>query len=257
MTECEVMKVLVGNDDGIKSESMLTLAKLLSKKHSVTVVAPKNNMSACSHSLTIGKPVSVSCEKELESDSLKIYSVGGTPADCVKVAYHVLEDFSADICVSGINKGHNLGSDTMYSGTLSVAIEAAYFGCISFAFSAFSHADFDMVGFSEIAEKIIDCLIPFSKKGDVWNINFPNLAASEIKGIKVTPFGIHKYCDYYEKQSDGNYILKGYPLFDPNDKSDCDIYWVNSGYISVTPVLFNRTDYFLADKVREKCETLL
>lgn len=250
------MNILVCNDDGIKSEGIIKLSEKLSETDKVMVVAPEKNMSACSHSLSIGKPIRLSEEKDFKNKNLKAYSISGTPADCVKIAHHVLCDFKANICVSGINKGHNLGSDTMYSGTLSVAIEAAYFGCISFAFSSFSYDNSDFDGFAVLAKKIIDFLLPYSVKGDVWNINFPIGKAKDVKGFKLTPLGIHKYMDYYEKTSDDEYVLKGYPLFDENDKNDCDIFWVNSGYVSITPVLFNRTDYIKVDRLRAECERL-
>ena len=251
------MNILICNDDGINSKGIIRIAEKLAETDKVLVVAPKNNMSACSHSLTIGKPIELCNEDFLNSENLRAYSISGTPADCVKIAHHVLSDFKPDICVSGINKGHNLGSDTLYSGTLSVAIEAAYFGCVSFAFSSFSHDESDFEGFSTLAKKMIDVLLPFSIKGDVWNINFPTGRAEDVKGFKITRLGIHKYMDYYEKTEAGQYVLKGYPLFDKDENIDCDIYWVNSGYVSITPILFNRTDYEKIGRIKSECEKLL
>ena len=101
------MRILVANDDGIESEGIKTLAKVLSKRHKVTIVAPDGNRSAFSHSLTISKNLTF---KEVKvSDDFDAYTVSGTPADCVKFALHYFTDEKFDMVCSGINMGNNLG----------------------------------------------------------------------------------------------------------------------------------------------------
>ena len=130
------MKILISNDDGINSRGLRALAERLSLRHKVLVVAPDGNRSAFSHSLTIAKTVKL--KKDESVVGYDAYSLSGTPVDCIKFAELVFNDFNADIVIAGINKGHNLGSDILYSGTVSLALEGAYFNRIAFSFSAFS-----------------------------------------------------------------------------------------------------------------------
>lgn len=249
------MNILISNDDGVDSAGMTALAEKLSKLNNVLVVAPDGNRSASSHSLTLsGKVRLKKISKETRFDK---YSLSGTPADCVKFAELVFNDFKTDIVVSGINKGHNIGSDILYSGTVSVACEASFFGHTSFAFSAFSYNESDLSGYSDYAAKIIDTLLPMSMQGDIWNVNFPDVSPSKIKGVKVTGLGKQIYSDRYVKVSDNEYILVGSPLHNIENDEDCDVEWIKKGYVTVTPVLFNKTNYERITEVKEKCEKLL
>ena len=127
------MNILVVNDDGILSEGILALADFLSDKNKVTVVAPNGNRSAFSHSLSIFKDLTI---KEVKiSPKFRAFETSGTPADCVKFALHYFADEKFDMVCSGINKGHNLGSDTVYSGTISACLEGNFFGLKGIAFS--------------------------------------------------------------------------------------------------------------------------
>ena len=101
------MNVFISNDDGINSNGIKALAKILSKDNKVLVVAPDGNRSAASHSLTLNK--SLKLNKVIGYDGCEAYSLSGTPADCVKFAKLVFSEFKADIVVAGINKGHNIG----------------------------------------------------------------------------------------------------------------------------------------------------
>lgn len=235
------MNILISNDDGIFSNGILKLAEKLSEKNNVLVVAPNDNRSACSHSLTIGKVIEL--EERKLSNRYKAFSITGTPCDCVKFAKLHFKDFKADIVVSGINKAHNLGSDILYSGTVAIACEAAFFENVAFAFSAFNYDDSDFEKYSEYAQFIIDTLIPVSNPGDIWNVNFPDKNLGEIKGIKITQLGKQIYSDRYEKVGENQYVLVGELLFHDENEIDCDIEWIKKGYITVTPLLFNKTNY--------------
>ena len=251
----KALKILISNDDGVNSRGLKVLADKLGKDNQVLIVAPDGNRSASSHSLTLSEKVTL--KKITETDNIRMYSLSGTPADCVKFAKLVFSDFKPDIVVSGINKGHNIGSDIMYSGTVSIACEAAFFGHTAFAFSAFSHDDGDFSGYADFALKIIDLLLPLSKEGDIWNINFPDVGASDIKGIKITALGKQIYSDKYEKISENEYILVGSPLSHTDNEEDCDVEWIKKDFITVTPVLFNKTNYTRLNEVKNKCEKLL
>ena len=163
------MRILVANDDGIESEGIKTLAKVLSKRHKVTIVAPDGNRSAFSHSLTISKNLIF---KEVKvSDDFDAYTVSGTPADCVKFALHYFTDEKFDMVCSGINMGNNLGSDIMYSGTVAAAVEANFLGLKSIAFSNTGRKDFDFSANAAVIEKITNVVF------------FENLQNSAIIGI--------------------------------------------------------------------------
>ena len=242
------MKILISNDDGIESLGIIALAKELSTTNDVLIVAPDGNRSSCGHSISPFKKIKLN---KIDKYSFKAYSLSGTPVDCIKFAKLQLTDFNPDIIVSGINKGHNIGTDTNYSGTLAIACEGAFFGSISFAFSAFDlgESDFDLL--SKYAVKIINDLLKISVAGDVWNINFPP-KYKEIKGIKFTPLGTQMYSDRYEKVGEDEYMLVG-ELIDCDNEENCDVEWQKKGYITITPISYDRTDKNKLKSIENVC----
>lgn len=234
------MNIILSNDDGIKCQGLISLANKLSEKNKLLVVAPDGNRSASSHSLSIFKKI-----KFIKDHSIKnctAYKTSGTPADCVKFAKLRLADFDADIVVSGINVGHNIGTDTLYSGTVSIACEASFYGNIAFAFSAHSERPyFDQ--YAIIANDIIEQLLNYSNKGDIWNINFPDCEISEIKGIKMTQLGKQLYSDEYILTDKDEYMLVGKYIPHNENIQDCDVEWIQKNYITITPIMFNRTNH--------------
>lgn len=250
------MNVILCNDDGINCSGITQMAEVLVKNgHNVLIVAPDGNRSGASHSLTFFKNFSV---KEIYNiHGCKAFAISGTPVDCVKFAKLNFPDFNADVVIAGINKGHNLGSDTLYSGTLAIACEASFFGNISFAFSAFNLEQTDFIEIAECALKIVNNLFKVSSPGDIWNINFPNCKVSDFKGIKLTKLGKQVYSDRYIDMGNGQYQLIGERLFHDQNDQDCDVVWVEKGYVSVTPILFNKTDFDKIKEVSEKCIKLL
>ncbi len=248
------MKILICNDDGIESKGLKALAEKFSVDNEVLVIAPDGNRTASSHALSIGKKLKLN-----KIDNYKnclAYSLSGTPADCVKFARLYFKDFIPDLVLSGINKGHNLGSDVMYSGTVSIASEAAFFGNISFAFSAYSLGDSNFDKYADYAVEIVKKLFYCSKPGDIWNVNFPNDVNLEIKGVKITSLGKQIYTDRYEKVSDEEYILVGELVDHDKNHDDCDIEWIKKGFITVTPLLLDKTNYKKIDEVKNLCERL-
>ena len=243
------MNILISNDDGIKSNGIIELAKRLKKKHNVLVVAPDGNRSASSHSLTITKSIKI--KQNFDIEGCRAYQISGTPADCVKVAKLMFKDFNPDIIVAGINKGHNIGSDILYSGTVSIACEASFFGHIAFAFSAYSLLESNFQLYSKYAEKIIENLLPISKPGDMWNINFP--PTDILNGVKFTALGKQYYTDEYVEVCQGEYVLQGEIMTHDENEEDCDVEWIKKGYITITPILFNKTDYIKVKEVKNIC----
>lgn len=248
------MNILICNDDGIMSNGIVSVAKRLAVSHNVLVVAPDGNRSAASHSLTISSIIKM--KECFHIDRCKAYALSGTPADCVKFAELFFKGFKADIVVSGINKGHNIGSDILYSATVSTAIEAAFFDKIAFAFSAFSLGESDFDTYARYAENIIYSLLPISKIGDIWNVNFPDPSLGEIKGVKFTKLGKQLYSDRYEKVSENEYRLVGELIDHNQNDADCDIEWSKKGYITITPILLNKTNHKRIKEVKNICVKL-
>ena len=113
------MKILITNDDGYFAEGIAALVKELSKAHEVIVCAPKFNQSCVGHGLTLKVPLTVE-DASIEGADVKVYAIGGTPADCVRFAISMM-DIHPDVVVSGINRAGNIGTDVLYSGTVSAA----------------------------------------------------------------------------------------------------------------------------------------
>ncbi len=239
------MRILVTNDDGIESEGIQSLASVLTKiGHKVTVVAPDGNRSAFSHSLSIHKKLvlmSLNSGKPFDE-----YTLSGTPADCVKFACHYFGN-KFDIVCSGINIGNNLGSDTCYSGTVAAGLEANFFGIRSIAFSNVSHENCRFDYNTKVIEKIFDKLCFCSSPEYVLNVNLLN---GEDKGVKFARLGNQLYSDEYQKNDDGTYVLTGVPV--PFDKTeDSDVVLSRNGYITVTPIIYDRTAHAAIKKFKE------
>ncbi len=249
------MKILICNDDGINSNGLKALAEMLAKKHEVLVIAPDGNRTASSHSLSIGKKLKLKQVNNFKNCTA--YSLSGTPVDCVKFGKLFFKDFVPDVILSGINKGHNLGSDILYSGTVSIACEASFFGNIGFAFSSFLLGESNFELYAEYAEKILDILLPLSLQGDIWNINFPDDSVLAIQGIKITSLGRQLYTDRYEKVGDDEYELVGELIDHSYNDFDSDIEWIKKGFITITPILLDKTDRKKIEIVKDKCERLL
>ena len=249
------MKIIISNDDGVFSPGIMSIAEVVSKKYHTTIIAPDGNRSGYAHSMTLHKPFNV---KEIDANTYlenrqkidKIYSISGTPVDCIKFAKVKLNRVTEDIIVSGINSAYNLGTDIMYSGTVAIGCEASFYQGISFCFSCNTFEKEKLQLFSKFALKIIETFTPISKKGDIWNINFPNTL--DILGIKVTKLGKQIYSDEYVSNENG-FTLTGQPLIHNENDEDCDVEWVNKGYISITPISFDRTCYDRINEVKNIC----
>lgn len=240
------MRILISNDDGIESKGLHILAKVFSQKHDIVVIVPDGQRSACSHGLSSMYGLSYKKDDRFEYPT---YTCNGLPADCVKLGILHILDSPPQLVISGINDGTNLGSDVIYSGTVAAAYEGIYMGVPSIAISTNYHATEEKL--FEIANYLLDNLdkllslnLPLTS---ALNINYPS--NQEIKGAKILPLGIHVYNDGFV-QYEQNYRLEGTPLPVPEDKKDCDIYWFNRGYITLTPVHNDRNDYKTLERIK-------
>ena len=182
------MNILLVNDDGVYSSGILTLAKKLSVNHNVTVAAPQNQMSGTGHSMTLYGYVNFSKINIL--DGIDCYIVSGTPADCVKVAVNLILPEKPDLIISGVNKGFNLGTDIVYSGTVNSALEGAVHGIKAIAVSQeYGLKDFEFS--TNFIVKNLDEFYSFLPKDaqTILNINIPSDDLNVLKGVKFAKIG--------------------------------------------------------------------
>lgn len=246
------MRLLLTNDDGIYAEGLATLAKELEKEYEVIIVAPDNQRSATSHSITLTKPI-VMKEVNIPGIKSKAYSVSGTPADCVRVALDRLIDAPVDIVVSGINRGVNIGMDILYSGTVSAAIEANIYKIPSIAVSAeLDEGNINYEIASKYAKKILEkTKDKFIEKNIVLNINTPFREEHKIKGIKVCRIGGIIY-DYYfmeDNNDSGEVTLSVKGRNNPEFEEGTDRYYLKEGYVTLTPLHYDLTNFEILEEV--------
>lgn len=248
------MRLLLTNDDGINAKGIYALAKELEKYHEVIIVAPDNERSACGHSITLSRPLIVK-EVELEGLKSKAFSVDGTPADCVKIAINKLIAGNIDMVVSGINRGLNLGTDVLYSGTVSAAIEACIYKIPSMAISMAIKKNIENYEMAAgYAGKILITAVENNIGNDiVLNVNIPLLEENEIKGIKVCKIGSRLYNNCYietvGEDGETQYEIKG-ELKDIHEE-DSDTLFFKEGYVTVTPLHYDLTNFKILKDVSE------
>jgi len=249
------MNILVANDDGIQARGIHELVKALSQVADVYVCAPESQRSASGHGITVSKPITIE-EDEFEYAKYAL-KISGTPADCVKIGMRMLEKkgLKVDMVFSGINHGGNLGSDTLYSGTVSAAIEGSLLGVPSAAVSVNSH-EAEHFGYAcelavEAVKKAYDKMSPKT----VLNINTPNLPKEEIKGLRFTTLGPREYKEVFVpvEMEDGRtgYMYSGDPVVYDDLPETVDVIADQDGYASITPIHSDLTDYKLAKKISE------
>lgn len=236
------MKILVVNDDSISSPGLALLAKAAMELGDVWVVAPAHQCSAMSQKLSIHAALKVEKVNDFPVPVKAAYKVDGTPVDCVKVALQYILDEKPDYVFSGINDGYNVGFDIAYSGTLGAAFEAVMNGIPAMAFSNTIYAPL------HIAEQY---LVPIAKelmeagqgRGEVWNVNFPAVEPSELKGIlrdrTIAPVQFYSENYVEAKLPDGTVTLtgQGAPLTAEDAvPAGTDVEAVLQGYISIGKV---------------------
>ncbi|HUN93276.1 MAG TPA: 5'/3'-nucleotidase SurE [Burkholderiaceae bacterium] len=179
------MRILVSNDDGYLAPGIAALASAMRRFGDVTVIAPEQNCSGASNSLTLTRPLTVARAPN------GFLFVNGTPTDCVHIALTGLLEARPDLVVSGINNGQNMGDDTIYSGTVAAAMEGYLFGVPSIAFSqvdkGFEHLD----AAGDVAAAIVERLIAAGALDHAWllNVNIPNLAREALGEPVCTRLG--------------------------------------------------------------------
>lgn len=225
-------RILVTNDDGVRSEGIVALAKALEPLGEVTVVAPLNEASAIGHALTLRRPL------HLERWGERRFAVDGTPTDCVNIAVTKVLNGMPDLVVSGINKGWNIGDDVTYSGTVAGALEGALLGVPSIAVSLqFTRGTFNFeaaaTAASTYARAVLDRGLP---PRTLLNINVPT---GPLRGYRVTVQGKRNHVTSVMDVVDPRrrvwyWIEEGQNDWEPHDRSDYQA--VKDGFVSVTPL---------------------
>jgi len=232
-------RILITNDDGIHSLGIISLEHQLRPLGPITVVAPSHEMSAASRAITLTRPL------RIDKIDDQHYSVDGTPVDCVTLAMaKILADHPPDLIVSGINRGANLGDDVLYSGTVAGAAEAIIYGIPGLAFSLQGRGELDFSPAAEFAallvQKVLDEGLP---ERTVLNINIPQGA---IRGVRWTRQGDKIVRTRIMEGSDPrgrNYYWIGEEVSAWNHEEGTDYRAIRDGYISITPLHSNLTNY--------------
>lgn len=242
-SEIAKARILVTNDDGIHAAGLDALIEIAEQLASdVWVVAPEINQSGAAHSLSLSRPL------RLREVSERKFALEGTPSDCVLFATkHLLKDRKPDIVLSGVNRGTNLADDVTYSGTIAGAMEGCLLGIPSIAFSqAYMHGHPVKWGTgthhgAAVARQVLESGWP---RNVFVNINFPDVVAGSVKGIKVTRQGVRGFGGHIVERTDprgGTYYWIGYTPGEHEFDDESDISAVRSGFISVTPLHLDLT----------------
>ncbi len=250
------IRLLISNDDGISALGVRTLANTLAKAgYLVTVVCPDRERSATGHGLTLHHPLRAELVEGIFLPDVTAWSCSGTPADCVKFALHAVLPQPPDYILAGINHGSNLGTDVLYSGTVSAAMEGMIEGIPSIALSLASFSPKDFQPAANFALSLLNQLkyspLPHST---LLNVNIPPVAESDITGVLLTRQGLRRYVERFEKRLDPRgksyYWLVGevvQELEQPEHSQlsasiPTDVQAIKQNYITLTPLHYNLTD---------------
>jgi 5'-nucleotidase len=227
-----MMRILVTNDDGYRSEGIRVLADALASLGEITIVAPVQEASAVGHGLTLRQPL------RLDAIAERVFAVDGTPTDCVNLAVTQVFKSLPDLVVSGINKGWNLGDDVTYSGTVAGALEAALLGVPGIAVSLrATRGDYDFGPAAHVAVTMAEAILrhPLPLR-TFLNINLPK---GQPRGYRVTVQAKRNHVTSVTERNDPKgrpyyWIEEGEDEWLPHDRSDYQA--VRDGYVSLTPL---------------------
>ena len=243
------MRILISNDDGILARGLALLGEICAGVAQVTVVAPDREQSATSHSLTLHHPLRATRRPD------GAFQVDGTPTDCVLLALGALMPERPDWVISGVNHGPNMGEDVLYSGTVAAAMEGLAAGIPSIAVSYGSfdleHLESHRAGLERLLRRIVQ--VKDFPEETLLNINLPPIPGDAVKGVKVTHLGSRVFHEEIARMNDpwGReiYWIGGGRATWSGDASS-DFHAVRDGYISLTPLHVDLTNYELIEVVR-------
>ena len=244
------MHILVTNDDGVQAPGLLALAQAMRQIGQVTVVAPDRNWSASGHVKTLERPIRVT--ETMLADGTTAYMSDGAPSDCVALPLLGFLENKVDLVVSGINPFSNIGHDVTYSGTVTAAMEAVIAGVPGIAFSLASQdkpvgvpTDYGPAGqiAGMVAKKVLESGLT---EGVVLNVNIPYLSVDAMKGFIITRQGLRVYRDALDRRVDPRgrpYYWIGGEAPTGVDEEGTDVGALLAGYVSITPLQLDLTNY--------------
>lgn len=248
------MHILLTNDDGVRAQGLQTLKRELAAcGHRLTVAAPNGQRSAASHSMSINKPLY--CQELAQEDAqIREIAISGTPVDCVKMAMeYFLVDDRPQLLISGINNGYNLGSDVLYSGTVSAAMEGPYYQVPAIAVSMYPMETERCVQTAHLVQQLIEKVMIKGKFPGILNVNVPLQGEISLDNIRVVPQTIQIYHNVIEPRKDkdgsicyhivGDIDMEGAP-------ANSDVAAVRQGHIAVTPLKWQQTAIAAIDDVK-------
>jgi 5'-nucleotidase len=243
------MNILISNDDGILARGLSLLGEAAGDLGRVTVVAPDREQSATSHSLTLHRPIRAT----RRSDGA--HQVDGTPTDCVLLALDALMPEKPDFVFSGVNHGPNMGEDVLYSGTVAAAMEGLAAGIPSVAISYGSfdleHLESHRAGLTRLLGGIV--AIESFPRDTLLNVNLPPIPGDQVKGVRVTHLGSRVFHEEVARMKDPwgrdiYWIGGGHVTW--SGGADSDFRAIGEGFISVTPLHVDMTNYDLLEAAR-------
>jgi 5'-nucleotidase len=243
------MRILCTNDDGLHSRGLEMLIELCAAIGEVSCVAPDREQSATSHSLTLHRPL-----RALPRGVAR-WQVDGTPTDCVVLALGALLTPPPDVVVAGINHGPNMGEDVLYSGTVAAAMEALILGVPGVAIS-FAGSDVDLIPtYRDPVQRLLRRILRVERlpADTLLNVNLPPIPGDQVRGVRVTTLGKRIYAESLSRMKDpwGREIFWiGGGRLDWSGGEDVDFKAVEDGYISVTPLHVDLTNYRVLEAVR-------
>ncbi|MBT8604558.1 5'/3'-nucleotidase SurE [Polynucleobacter paneuropaeus] len=243
------MHILISNDDGYLAPGLLALVKAIRPLGKITVIAPEQNHSGASNSLTLSRPLSIHRVAGGERDGFIF--INGTPTDCVHIAMTGFLDEKPDLVVSGINQGENMGEDVLYSGTVAAAVEGVMFGVPGIAFSQIDRGWARIDDAAKAAHDIVAQMIakPLSKEegnATLLNVNIPNRPYADLNRWRVTRLGNrhHSQPVVVQQNPRGESIYWIGAAGDAKDSSSgTDFHTIDEGCISITPMQLDLTHH--------------
>lgn len=254
--------IVISNDDGIKAKGLRELYYAMREVGEVFVISPDRSRSGQSHAISLCKPLLV---RKVRFADIFAYKVKGTPVDCAKLALlYFCKNRKIDLLVSGVNHGANTGTNIIYSGTVGIATEAAFLGVPAVATSIHTfdkNADFTAA--KEYITRIVRAVLSKKirvKKNTVLNVNIPY--GKKIKGMKVLPKGHYEYDEEYIRKKSGKTGQVFYLDLIEVDRLahkrgvTADVHEIEKGYVTVTPLHFDLTDYEEVKELKRSFKTV-
>lgn len=246
--------ILVTNDDGYSSEGIAVLTQMVRPLGDVVVVAPETAQSGMSHAITSARALHV--QHRQSEPGYEVYSVDGTPVDCIKVAMNHLKLRQPDLVVSGINHGSNSSVSALYSGTIGAAMEGCMYNMPSIGFSHLDyspHPDFSAAlrYAPAIIRHVLEHGLPW---GSCLNVNLPNLPLEQVRGVRVARQCNGLWHEEFDVRTgaDGRtelWLGGRFENLEPN-APDTDEYLLSQGYITVVPLQADLTMHTAIDAIK-------